>query len=80
GNFEEIIICFDMDEVGREGAIEAAELLIDHNVKIMSLPLKDPNEMLLAGRTEELVTAIWNAQEHRPDGLLPVEDLVEAAL
>ncbi|ATI48127.1 TPA: toprim domain-containing protein [Vibrio alginolyticus] len=80
GNFEEIIICFDMDEVGREGAIEAAELLIDHNVKIMSLPLKDPNEMLLAGRTEELVNAIWNAQEHRPDGLLPVEDLVEAAL
>ncbi|MEP7694528.1 toprim domain-containing protein [Vibrio parahaemolyticus] len=79
-NFEEIIICFDMDDVGRKAAIEAAELLADHNVKIMTLPLKDPNEMLLAGRTEELITAIWNAQEHRPDGLLEVDDIIEDAL
>ena len=79
-NFEEILICFDMDEAGVKGAELAAELLVDHNVKIMRLPLKDPNEMLLAKRTEELVNAIWSAQEHRPDGLLAIEDLIEGAL
>ncbi|MGZ7642445.1 toprim domain-containing protein [Vibrio parahaemolyticus] len=78
--FEEVILCFDMDKAGREGVEEAAELLMDHNVKIMSLPLKDPNEMLLAGRTEELIQAIWNAAEYKPDGLLAVEDLIEDAL
>ncbi|KAB0285443.1 toprim domain-containing protein [Vibrio fortis] len=78
--FDEVIICFDMDDVGREATQLVADLLIDHNVKIMNLPLKDPNEMLLAGRTDELIKAIWNAHEHRPDGLLAIEDLIADAL
>lgn len=79
-NFEEVCLCFDMDEVGQEALAECADLLIGHNVKLIQLPLKDPNEMLLAGRVEELINAMWTAKEHKPDGLLSVEDIIEDAL
>lgn len=78
-NFEEIILCFDMDDPGQEAATLAAELLVDMNVKIMKLPLKDPNDMLLAGRVEELLSAMWNAEEFRPDGLVDIDVLFDEA-
>lgn len=79
-NFQEIIICFDMDDVGQKAANECADLLMGHTVKIMQLPLKDPNEMLLAGRTEELINAMWQAVEYKPDGLVTLDDVLEEAL
>jgi twinkle protein len=79
-NFDEVCLCFDMDEVGQEALSVCADLLIGHNVKLIQLPLKDPNEMLLEGRVEELVNAMWTAKEHKPDGLLAVEDIIEDAL
>lgn len=59
-NFEEIIFCFDMDEVGCEGVVEVVEFFIDYNVKIMFFLLKDFNEMLLVGCIEEFINVIWN--------------------
>jgi len=79
-NFEEIILMFDMDEPGRKAAAECAELLQVGKAKIASLPLKDANEMLVAGRTEELMRAFWDAKPYRPDGLLVSKDLKEAIL
>ncbi len=73
--FEEIVICFDMDEVGKQAAKECAGLLSIGKAKIMSLPLKDPNEMLQAGRIEELYKATWNGIEYRPDGIVSGEEL-----
>lgn len=78
-NFEEVVLCFDMDDPGQEAVQIAAELLVDHNVKIMRLPLKDPNDMLLAKRVDELVSAMWNAEEFRPDGLVDIEALFDEA-
>ncbi|WP_421276135.1 toprim domain-containing protein [Aeromonas veronii] len=79
-NFEEIVLCFDMDDVGIAATQEVAEILIDHNVKIMRLPLKDPNEMLLAGRVNELINALWNASEFVPDGLVDIDELFDEAV
>ena len=73
--FEEVVICFDMDEVGQKAAKECAALLSIGKAKIMSLPLKDPNEMLKAGRIEELYKATWRAEEYRPDGILSGNEL-----
>lgn len=73
--FEEVIFCFDMDEVGQEAVKECAALLSVGKAKIMALPLKDPNEMLKAGRVEELYKATWNALEYRPDGIVYGEEL-----
>lgn len=73
--FEEVVLCFDMDEAGQEAVDECAKLLSIGKVKIMSLPLKDPNEMLVEGRAEELYKATWNGQEYRPDGIIWGDEL-----
>ena len=75
--FDEVVIFFDMDEVGREAALAAAELLPVGSVKIAEIPLKDPNEMLVAGRGQEVIQAIWNAKEYRPDGIVDIDEILE---
>jgi twinkle protein len=67
-----------MDKVGQEAVKNCAALLSIGKAKIMNLPLKDPNEMLKAGRVEELYKATWNTQEYRPDGIIFSEELRKA--
>jgi twinkle protein len=76
--FEEVVFCFDMDEVGQKAAKECAALLSIGKAKIMKLPLKDPSEMLQYGRIDELYKATWNGIEYRPDGIVSGEALKEA--
>lgn len=76
--FEEVIFMFDMDEPGQKAARECCELFEAGKAKIASLPMKDPNELLMAGKEQEIITAIWNAREHRPDGIISGVDLWEA--
>lgn len=66
---------FDMDEPGRKAALECVELFPPGKAKIATLSMKDPNELLQAGKDQEIITAIWNAKAYRPDGLVSVEDL-----
>lgn len=75
-NFEEIVLMFDNDEPGQEAARECSSLFSPGKVKIAKLPLKDANEMLQAGRIEELTQAMWNAKAYRPDGVLTVGEIV----
>ena len=75
--FEEIILMFDMDEPGRKASAECAELFAPGKCKIASLPLKDANECLQAGREQDIIQAIWNAKPYRPDGLVSVADLMD---
>lgn len=75
--FDEVILMFDGDDAGREAAAECAELFSPGKCKVASLPLKDPNELLQAGREQEIISAIWNAKSYRPDGLVNVIDLRE---
>jgi twinkle protein len=74
--FDEVVLMFDMDEPGRIAAKIAAEV-IGSRAKIAELPqgFKDPNEMLLAGKTEELVSAMWSAKEYRPEGIVDMASL-----
>lgn len=76
-SFEEVILMFDQDEHGRKAAIECAELFAPNKCKIASLPLKDANECLQAGREQDIIQAIWHAKPYRPDGLVSVADLMD---
>lgn len=78
--FETVVFMFDMDEPGREAAEECAEVLPPGKAKIARLPLKDANDMLVAGRGAELIDAIWGAKEFRPDGVVSIADVREQAL
>lgn len=79
-NFEEIVLMFDMDEPGREAAAKVAEILPVGKAKIASLPMKDPNELLVAGRAGDIVQAMWNAKPYRPDGIVMAQDLKSVVL
>lgn len=74
-NFEEVIVMFDMDEAGQKAVRSVAGILPPHKLKIAKLPLKDPNECLLAGKADAVVRAIWDCTEYRPDGILNAKDL-----
>ena len=75
--FQEVILMFDEDEVGRKAAKEVAHLLPAGRGKIARLPLKDPSELLIAGRGEEITKAMWEAQVWRPDDIVAGTELLE---
>ena len=75
--FETVVLMFDNDQPGRDAAEEVAALLPPGKVKIASLPMKDANEMLKAGRGAEIVDAFWGARDWRPDGILRLADIRE---
>ena len=81
-SFAQIILCFDMDDAGRKATQEVAQLLSKGKVSVVSLPAgyKDANDMLKAGKTGELISALWNAQIYRPDGIINAKDLWEEVL
>ena len=68
--YEYVCLMFDMDEAGQRAAKECASVLPPNKCKIASLPLKDANEMLVAGRIKELIDCVWNAKTFRPDGIV----------
>jgi twinkle protein len=76
-SFDEVILMFDSDEPGVEAAHQAAALLRPGTAFIAHLPLKDANEMLVAGRADELVNCLWRAKAWRPDGIVAGEDVWE---
>jgi len=78
--FEEIVLVFDMDKPGQDAAQECALLFTPGKCKIAHLSMKDPNELLVAGKSREIVTAIWNAKVFRPDGIVTFGDIREKAL
>lgn len=75
--FERVTLVLDNDEAGREAAEEAARAIAPVvNVHVCHLPLKDANDMLVAGREEELVRAVWDAPKYRPKGVLGMPELL----
>lgn len=78
--FETVVFMFDNDDPGREAAQKCAAVLTPGKAKIASLPLKDPNEMLKAGRGPEIINAIWGAKTYRPDGIIDGRELWQKVL
>lgn len=78
--YETVVLCFDNDEAGQSAYEECAPLFPPGRCKIARLPLKDANEMLVTGRGEEVMRAVWNAQPYRPASVVTVDDIYEEAL
>ena len=73
--FDKVVLLLDTDEPGRKAALACARILPPGKAYIGTLPLKDANEMLVAGRGAELIDAIWGAKQFRPDGIVSLEDI-----
>ena len=80
--FDNIVINFDNDEVGREASKKVAELFQPGKVKIVKLPeiYKDANDLLRSKKYEEYVKAWWNAPVHAPDGIIEGSQLLSEVL
>ncbi len=79
-NFETVVLMFDNDEPGRKASAECAEMLGPSRCKIAVLPLKDPSDMMKAGRMSELLDAMWNARPYQPEGVIFGTDLLDLVM
>jgi len=75
--YETIVLMFDMDEPGIAAAKKCAQLFTPGKAFIAKLPMKDPNEMLVAGRGPEIIRAMWDARPYNPDGIISGADTWE---
>jgi len=76
-SWEEVVVMFDEDNAGRDAAESVAHILPAGKCKIARLSGKDPNEMLLAGKGQEVVKAFWDAKVWRPDDIIDGTELFE---
>jgi twinkle protein len=73
--FDEVILCFDMDEPGRAAVDDCVKLFEPGKCKTAILPRKDANEMLMHGEVQKLIDCLWGAKVLRPDGIVDGSDL-----
>lgn len=74
--FDCVVINFDNDKAGREGAKAVARLLTPSKAKILTMPddFKDANEMLRAKRAQAYIDAWWGAKLYTPSGVLNISE------
>jgi twinkle protein len=68
--FDTIILCFDQDTAGQEGAQAIAELLTPGKCKLMTYSEKDACKMLEVGKEDELFRAVFTAKSFHPAGIV----------
>ena len=73
-SFDAVVLCFDTDVAGKEAVKSVVDLFSPNKVKVCDLPLKDANDMLLAGNIASFTRAWWDAKSYRPDGIVASED------
>jgi twinkle protein len=73
-SFDNVIICFDMDEPGQKAAQKVAKKFIGKS-KIMKMDRKDANEYLTEGRQDKFTNAWWNAEKVSVKGVHAFGDL-----
>lgn len=74
-SFDEVVLCFDNDDPGREAVEKCAPLITPGKCFVARLPMKDANEMLQAGKIKDLYHAVWDAKPWRPDAIVNGNDL-----
>jgi twinkle protein len=73
-SFEEVVLDVRHGRAGRIAVAECARCF--HRASARSrTSMKDPNELLMAGRGDEIIKAIWQAKTYRPDGIVTLKDI-----
>ena len=78
--FERVVFMFDMDDHGREAAVQCARLFKPGQAYIASLTEKDASDLLSKGKGGEITSAAWNAKAYRPDGIVTLDEIKEQAM
>lgn len=67
--FSKIIYIPDQDEAGLAAMHKISEVLPKGKMHVMSIPMKDANEMLQSGREKEFISAFYNSKPYTPEGV-----------
>lgn len=79
--FDKVVFCFDQDDPGKNALEECLPLISFGKAFVAELPLKDASDMVKAGRSKELVDAIWGARRWTPEILDEFDDeMIENAV
>jgi len=76
--YDMIIVCYDQDDAGRKAVEKLAEVLPKGKMRVMSLPLKDINEMLTKGKEKQFIRCFYDAKPYTPTGVVGSSQLYEA--
>lgn len=77
-NFRELVICFDMDDPGKEAAQKVLQII--PTARVVSMPEKDANECVIKGRTLALANAaLFKATTPKNTRIIWASDLYDAA-
>lgn len=69
-SFENVVICFDSDKAGQDGARAILDLFSPNKAKNVVLTSKDAGEMLKERKIQMFVKEWWNAKTYQPDGIV----------
>jgi len=81
-NFDNVIVNFDNDEHGLDGAMKVAELFSPGKCKIMHLPegFKDASDCLTKNKIQIYNKTFWDAKVFAPDGIINANTLLDDVL
>ncbi len=78
-SFNEVVICQDNDDPGKDATIEICKIIGYDKAKIATFgSLKDPNKVLMDKGSMALIQAIWDAQRYVPSGIITKDSLWDA--
>lgn len=69
-SFDNIVVCFDSDEPGKEAARKVAELFSHKSLVVKLNKFKDANEYLMQQASKEFIDSWWRAEKFTPDGII----------
>ena len=69
-SFENVVVMYDNDSAGREGAEKVAKVLKVGQCKIATYHRKDACEHLKRGEIQQIVNAFWKAEKYSPAGVV----------
>jgi twinkle protein len=70
--YEMVVICTDMDKVGRQAAADIAAELGREGAYICEFSEKDANDMLRKGKHAEFINAFFKASQWKPEGFVDI--------
>lgn len=78
--WKEVVLCFDNDEAGIKAVEDSVKVFETSKVRVARLPLKDANDMVLAGRGSELKKYLWDAELVRKPTMVCLRDIRDKVL
>lgn len=71
-----VVLAFDNDDAGQQAIRACLDILPPGKLRVCKFPLKDANDMLRAGRIQEMKTCIYNAESYKPSTIVTAEDVL----